>query len=188
MRLPFLDIAQHLPELSFGPNRIAKLAAEELEGLIDTARLKRFNPNWVFDTARFSEFTWLIIEEKYPLDKGPVERANPLLFMRLDADFGRIEPHQQRFSTAVENALFFTSLAPWEDWVSYPDVDWRGFRVPWVYEFNDDLFVRPLPPPSPESLSWEPDVVHDQDGEVLYEGEKPLSYPNNDSVVTISIG
>jgi hypothetical protein len=33
----------------------------------------------------------------------------------LGRDFGAIEPHQKRFATAVEAALFPLLLAPWED-------------------------------------------------------------------------
>lgn len=44
--------------------------------------------------------------------------------------------------------------------------------MPWVYEIDDDLFVRPLPPPSPDSLSWEPPAL-DDDGEEVSGTEEP---------------
>ena len=66
-------------------------------------------------------------------------------------------------------------LAPWEEWVDSPEFYWLGFRVPWAYETDDNLFDRPAPPPSPDALSWEPDVIFDHDGGVVYEGEKPTN-------------
>jgi hypothetical protein len=38
---------------------------------------------------------------------------------------------------------------------------------------SDDIFVRPLPPPSPDTLSWEPLFFHDNDGNVEFETEQP---------------
>jgi len=58
-----LDRADRLPELTFGPNRIARLSAAGLEKLVDWPRLRRVNANWTFDTGLFSNFTWLIVEE-----------------------------------------------------------------------------------------------------------------------------
>ena len=57
----------------------------------------------------------------------------PVLFTDMRQDFGRIEPHKERFPFVIEDALFFLLLAPWEDWSRMPQVDWRGFRIPWVY-------------------------------------------------------
>ena len=54
-----------------------------------------------------------------------------------------------------------------------PEVDWRGFRVPWIYTLDDDLCTFPTPPPDPERLSWEPyclQVDHDE----WVESERPL--------------
>jgi hypothetical protein len=48
-------------------------------------------------------------------------------------------------------------LAPWEGRAWAPDIEWRGFRVPWVYTLSDDIFVLPPSPPSPDTLSWRPD-------------------------------
>src|SRR5271167_6914 len=44
-------------------------------------------------------------------------------------------------------------LVPWEDWVDTPKGWWRPFEVPWVYAIDNDLFVRPSPPPSADTLS-----------------------------------
>lgn len=43
-----LDRADRLPDLTFGPNRIAKLTAAELEKLIDWLRHKRVNAGWMW--------------------------------------------------------------------------------------------------------------------------------------------
>jgi hypothetical protein len=170
-----LDQAYDLPALKFGPNRIQKFTNSELNALVDPARLERVNPNWIFDAKRFSEFSWLMVEESRPLEQRSKTRPRTLLSMIIDLneDRGRIEPHQARFPTAVEAALIALLVAPWEDWAQYAEDDWRGFRIPWVYAFSDDIFVRPSPPPSPDSLSWEPDFIHDQDGNVVFETERP---------------
>jgi len=59
------------------------------------------------------------------------------------------------------------------------EVDWRGFRVPWVYTVDDDLFVRPQPPPSPDDLNWETKVYTDRWGEPV-ELEAPVTLPFDD--------
>jgi hypothetical protein len=140
-----LDEADELPELRFGPNNIRTFTTAELEELVDLPRLKRINSNWTFDAPRFSRYRWLVVEEPYPFNREPGQRAVPWLSMPLDfnRDWGQIEPHRGRFSTAVEDALFAVLLAPWEDWVQIPDHDWCGFRVPWVFKADDDIFVRP---------------------------------------------
>jgi hypothetical protein len=60
------------------------------------------------------------------------------------------------------------------------EVDWRGFRVPWIYTLDDDLFVAPSRPPSPDSLTLEPWIVQDGWGEEI-ELERPtvLSLDSN---------
>jgi hypothetical protein len=54
------------------------------------------------------------------------------------------------------------------------EVDWRGFRVPWIHTVDDDLFVRPSPPPSADSLTLEPWIVQDNWGEDV-ELERPTA-------------
>jgi hypothetical protein len=56
------------------------------------------------------------VEEHVALDKEPEARAVPMLFMDMRQDLGRIEPHKGRFPSALEDALFFLLLAPWETW------------------------------------------------------------------------
>ncbi|MEX5571524.1 hypothetical protein Q1J52_01150 [Pseudomonas lijiangensis] len=60
------------------------------------------------------------------------------------------------------------------------EVDWRGFRVPWVYTRNDDLFVPPAPPPDADTLAWQPDIYTNEYGERV-ETERPVEFRLTDS-------
>ena len=174
-----LDLADDLPSLQFGPAALRRFSADELRTLVDASRLARVYPGASFEAERFSKFQWLVVQEVVALERPPEARAVPVLFTDMRQDFGRIEPHKGRFPLAVEDALFFLLLAPWEDWSRMPQVDWRGFRVPWVYTTDEDLFVQPQAAPSPESLSWEPRALTDAWGEVV-EVERPVVLPLED--------
>jgi hypothetical protein len=178
-----LDLAADLPSIAFGSATLGRLTADELRTLVDEARLKRLLPRQTFDAERFSEFHWLVVEETVPLDQEPEARAVPVLFMDLSQDLGRIEPQKGRFLGAVEEALFFLLLAPWESWSTMPEFDWRGFRVPWVYTVDSDLFIRLNAPPSPDTLSWE-DRIYDDGHGGSYEEEWPIKLPLEDDVAT----
>jgi hypothetical protein len=158
-----LDRADRLPQLTFGPNRIARLTTGELEKLADWPRLKRVNASWTFDTKLLSNFTWLVVEETLPIRQPPGQRAMPLLF-EPGRDYEAIEPHRGRFPPGVEDALFAMLLAPWEEWL--PTRLWRAFDVPWVYRTDNDLFVRPNAPPSADALSWDYGLGYN--GEVVF--------------------
>ena len=58
-------------------------------------------------------------------------------------------------------------------------MEWRRFGVPWVYTLNSDVFARRAPPPSPDSLSWEPAGYINNDG-IEHEYERPITYPLDD--------
>lgn len=103
--------------------------------------------------------------------------------MDISRDFGEIEPHLGRFPKAVEDALFLLLLAPWEDWSTLNEVDWRGFRIPWIYTLDDDLFVAPSRPPSPDSLTLEPWIIQDNWGEEI-ELERPTVLPLDSNAAT----
>ena len=139
--------------------------------MVDLPRLRRINATWTLAKV-FSEFTWLVIEQTYPLDQTPAERAIPLLSEPGGRDWGEIAPHRLRLlraaadASAVEDALFAMLLAPWEDWVDAPAGWWRPFEVPWVYEVDDDLFRRPPSPPSADALSW--DYMPGDNGEEVF--------------------
>jgi len=178
-----LDLAADLPPLVFGSAGVRRLTADELRALVDERRLKRHYQRQDFDAERFSEFHWLIVEETVPLEQEPEARAVPVLFMDLSQDLGRIEPHKGRFPVALEEALFFLLLAPWERWSTMAEVDWRGFRVPWVYTVDSDIFVRPNAPPSPDTLSWE-DRIYDDGYGGTYEEERPVELRLEDAATT----
>jgi hypothetical protein len=178
-----LDLAADLPSIAFGSARVGRLTVDELRTLVDQTRLKRLYPRQDFDAERFSEFHWLVVEEAVALEQEPEARAVPVLFMDLSQDLGQIEPHKGRFPGAVEEALFFLLLAPWENWSTMTEVDWRGFRVPWVYTVDSDIFVRLNTPPSPDTLSWEDRIYDDGYGET-YEEERPVELRLEDDVAT----
>lgn len=166
-----LDEAGDLPDLRFGPNRIVRLTAAELEELVDQPRLRRINPAWTFDAKRFSEFAWLVIEQIYPLEETPAERGPAGDLIKPNGWRPPVEPHRGRYPDAVEKAVFAMLLAPWEDWTGLLSRqsrrgDWRPFSVPWVYEIDDDLFVQSSPPPSPASLNWSPPEFDEEEGEL----------------------
>lgn len=167
-----LDQADEIPPRQFGPNSIRTFTAEELNDFVDPHGVTRKWADWRFDSRRFCEFTWLVVEEFVDLPGEPGARALPAFFIALDRDFGRIEPHKPLYPPAVEAALFALLTAPWEEVTVHSNIDWRPFRIPWVYTFDDDLFARIPVPPSPDSLSWETDFHHGADG-VTIEYERP---------------
>ena len=169
-----LDLADELPPLSFGSARVAQFSADDLASLFDAPRLARNFPNQPLDAKRLAQFHWLVVEDEIELDPRPEARTAPFVYMTFNRDFGEIDPHLGRFPPAVEAALFFLLLAPWEQWSTMQEVDWRGFRVPWIYTVDDDLFIRPAPPPSADSLTLEPWIVEDNWGEEI-ELERPTT-------------
>jgi len=162
-----LDLADDLPLMTFGNARVAWFSAAELDDLLDWPRLNRHFPTLTSDAKRLSEFQWLVVEEEVLVQARPEARAFPFWDMDISRDLGEIEPHRGRFPQAVEDALFFLLLAPWEDWSTLKEIDWRGFRVPWIYTLDDDLFVSPIRPPSAETLSYEPYIYQDDWGEEI---------------------
>lgn len=175
-----LDWADTLPFLAFGPASVRTFTAAELEGMVNLPQLQRSYPSWVMDSRRLASFTWLVVREEVILEGAPELRAVPVLFERIDRDFGAIEPHQRRFPPAVEAALFALLLAPWEEWVQYADIDWRAFRVPWIYTTDGDVFAHRSTFPSPDTLSWEPFIYTDRYGDEV-ESERPSYMPISDS-------
>ncbi|HCF0811973.1 TPA: hypothetical protein NH742_005984, partial [Pseudomonas aeruginosa] len=136
-------------------------------------RLERFYPGIRLDAQRLSQFHWMVVEEDVSVRGESGDRQFSWLDLPIGKDLGEIVPHRGRFPAAVERALFFLLLAPWEDWAEMTEVDWRGFQLPWVYTVDDDLCAFPHPPPPPERLSWEPysyQVDHDE----WEESERPM--------------
>ncbi|MBN9336138.1 hypothetical protein [Devosia sp.] len=168
-----LDWAERPPVVSFGDNWVGRLSAEELRSIIDAERLARafpqVRPNW----EDLAQFYWLVVRETVPLDTEPGQRTTPLVYA-MNRDLGAITAHEDRFPPAVERALFHVLLAPWEDWSEAIEVDWRGFRIPWVYSVSTDLCVRANPPPLESSLTWTTETF-DHYGDVV-DVEVPAHY------------
>jgi hypothetical protein len=175
LHLAPLDCADELPNLSFGSAKVSRFSEDELRELFDEEKVRRHSPHQAIDVARFSEFHWLVVEETVPLARGIQKRALPFLSYDMSRDFGEIEPHKGQFPKAMEDALFFLSLASWEQWSTMSEVDWRGFRVPWVHTVSKDIFVRPSEPPSPDTLSWEPHIYDNGYGGTV-EVERPVTF------------
>lgn len=168
-----LDMADELPSFQFGNARIGLFAPAELEVLFNAPRLERCYPGIRLDAQRLSQFHWMVVEEDVSVLSESGNREFSWLDFPIGKDFGEIVPHSGRFPAAVESALFLMLLVPWEDWAEMTEVDWRGFRLPWIYTLDDDLCAFPTPPPPPERLSWEPH--HQQvDGDEWGEYERPM--------------
>lgn len=167
-----LDLCDDLPSIRFGNSVVGEFNEPELAEFLDVARLARFYPTYKPPVRQLTQFRWLVVEEYVAVDPRPEARALPILFVDLSQDFGEIDPHLGRFPPAVEAAIFFLLLAPWEDWAVYPEANWRAFRIPWLHTVDDDLFVRPMAPPSPDTLSLQPDIAYDRYGDEV-EIERP---------------
>lgn len=168
-----LDMADELPTFQFGNAKMGRFTAAELEDLFDAPRLERCYPGIRLDARNLSQFHWLVVEEDVSVRSESGNRQFSWLDLPIGKDLGEVVPHRGRFPAVVERALLFLLLAPWEDWAEMPEVDWRGFRVPWIYTLEDDLCAFPLPPPAPERLSWVPDAYQGDDGEHV-DYERPL--------------
>ncbi|KQX43207.1 MULTISPECIES: hypothetical protein [unclassified Ensifer] len=155
-----LEYADHLPEVVFGTSRAGQFTSAELGEFMDAKRLRRYFPGYRLALRDYAKFRWLVVEEEVIVKAPPLQRALPFLSMDFSRDLGEINPHLGRFPQAVEVALFFLLLAPWEEWVRYQQAGWRGFRLPWIYSLDDDLFVGPTVPQSPTTLATEPEYDH----------------------------
>ncbi|HCF2456980.1 TPA: hypothetical protein NIA41_000536 [Pseudomonas aeruginosa] len=168
-----LDMADGLPTFQFGNAKMGRFTAAELEDLFDVPRLQRCYPGIRLDARRLSQFHWLVVEEDVSVRSESGNRQFSWLDLPIGKDLGEVVPHSGRFPAVVERALFFLLLAPWEDWAEMLEVDWRGFRVPWIYTLDDDLCAFPTPPPTPERLSWQPHFQQVAPDE-WEESERPL--------------
>lgn len=182
-----LDYAGDLPTMRFGNARVQRFTAAELDGLVRAHAPLRNAPKSKFDAHRFSQFSWLVVEETIALADQPGPRTLPQLFINWRTDLGRIEPHKRQFPVGVEDALFALMTLPWEMVTETREADWRPFSVPWVITLDDDLFVSPPSIPAPDTLSWGFRAVTDWEGETT-DIPEPLTTPIEDgqaAVVTL---
>lgn len=167
-----LDLADNLPRLDFGAATVRSFNVEELANALDVQRLRRHHPTAIVDLDSLAQFQGLVVEELAPVPDTPSARAEPLLAAPVELDWGEVRPHEPDWPQAVEDALFFLLLAPWEGWTEMPRTDIYGFRVPWVRTVDSDLFKRPALPPSADTLTFTFTIRLDQHGEE-YETEEP---------------
>jgi hypothetical protein len=73
-------MADDLPAVAFGPNRIRTFTSSELAQAVDLPRLERMNPHRRFDAMVLSQFIWLVVEEAYALDREPGQRTKMIDF------------------------------------------------------------------------------------------------------------
>ncbi|AXA80683.1 hypothetical protein CE206_29390 (plasmid) [Achromobacter xylosoxidans] len=167
-----LDLADDLPRLDFGAATVRSFNVEELASALDVQRLRRHHPTAIVDLDSLAQFQWLVVEELAPVPDAPSARASPWLAAPINTDWGEVRPHEPVWPQAVEDALFFLLLAPWERWTEMPRTDIYGFRIPWVHTVDSDLFTRPALPPSADTLTFISTIRRDQHGEE-YETEEP---------------
>ncbi len=180
-----LDLAAPLPPLRFGRAWVQRFSATDLAAMFDAPKLRRYYPDAVFEPERLALFQWLVVEERVRIDRRPEARAMPFLYEGFDRDTGAFDPHCGAYPEAVEAALFFLLQAPWEDWSTYLEVDWRGFRIPWIHTVDEDLFVRPSAPPNADSLTLEPWITYDHNGEEE-ELETTTTLPLDDAAAALA--
>ncbi|HEX4484624.1 MAG TPA: hypothetical protein VH088_00050 [Terriglobales bacterium] len=179
-----LDQAGDLPRLTFGPCQVRRFTEEEFARAIQLPRLRRRYPSRNFDISSYCRFDWLVVRE--PVVFGPTlaTRSSPwrTLDFRMDRDFGAIQPFARRWPEIVERAVFALLLLPWEDMVGHPEVDWRAFRIPWVYTVPGDPLDSLNVLRGTDTLTWVPDSQFDDATGELYETEKPFDLPLKDDL------
>ena len=149
-RLIPLDLADELPNVSFGPWRIQSFDAKELGNLVGLARLSRFGLSRVMDVKRLSLFRWAVLEESVPIYS---ENRWRHLFRGWD-DVGKVRHVRRQFEPAIERGLFVLSMYPWEERTEADYVTWQPFRFPWMYTVKHHIFAAPQAAPDPDTLTW----------------------------------
>lgn len=179
-----LDQADTLPPLHFGPCEVRTFSKSEFSEIIQYARLKRRFPGLDLDIGEFARFDWLVVREPVMFGTTLEKRSGFFrhLDFRLDRDFGAIQPYARKWPIIVEKAVFALLLLPWEEMVQHRDIDWRAFRIPWVYSLPSDIFEGPSYPRGPETLTWEPDFYFDSISGKEVETQRPFRLPLNDEI------
>jgi hypothetical protein len=179
-----LDQAGDLPRLTFGPCQVRRFTEEEFAKAIQLPRLRRRYPSRNFDISAYCRFDWLVVHEPIVLGPTLATRSSPwrTLDFRMDRDFGAIQPFARKWPEIVERAVFALLLLPWEEMVGHPDVDWRSFRIPWVYTVPGDPLDSLNVLRGTDTLTWVPDSRFDDFTGEEYETEKPFDLPLNDDL------
>jgi len=179
-----LDEADTLPRLRFGPCEVRTFSKTEFSEIIQYERLKRRFHSLSIDINSFARFDWLVVRE--PVTFAATLKNRSGFFRRIDfqmdRDLGAIQPYAKKWPAAVERAVFALLLLKWEDMVQHRDIDWRAFRIPWVYSVPADVLDAPPYPKGPETLTWEPDFYRDEETGEEVETERPFCLPLNDDL------
>ena len=112
-------------------------------------------PDLAFDAARLSMFQWLVVEEEVALDPRPAARAIPWLFqMMVDHDLDKLNPTRAGSRPPLKTpcSLSFSPRGKRGHWSEGQTGE--GSAPPWVYSVVEDIFVRPKPPCSADTLAW----------------------------------
>ena len=176
-----LDNGDDIPNLRFGPCELRHFSKAEFEEIIGADRLRRHYPSLKLEANRLARFHWLVVREPITFAATLGHRSSPWRFLNFNEDYGAIDPFVRKWPEIVDRAVTALVLLPTEEIVHHPDVDWRAFRIPWVYTVTGDLLASPAWPPEPDTLHWEPDIwVDPATGEE--EGERPFALPLDENI------
>ncbi|MFJ5491659.1 hypothetical protein ACIPT9_10315 [Pectobacterium carotovorum] len=182
-----LDNADRLPNIRFANAEIRAFTRSELEVLLNIEQLRRHWPrNKGFDTENLARFTWLIVKEEVPLKKD-IAKRNLSFLTEGFTDIGSIFPYRHRYPESVDKALFLLMLVPWEEWVTYPDAEWRSFNVPWVHTVDNDIFTQQQIIRGADTLTWIDTIYTTSTGETVEEYVPYRGYCDFDEQVLLKI-
>jgi hypothetical protein len=184
LHLSPLDQAGDLPSLQFGPCHVRRFSEAEFARAIQLPRLRRRFPSHKIDVSQYCRFDWLVVRERVEFGSTLASRSSPwrTLDFRMDRDFGAIKPFARNWPEVVERAVFALLLLPWEEMVGHPDIDWRPFRIPWVYTVPGDPLDSLNVLRGTDTLTWVPDFQHDDITGEEFETERPLDLPLKDDL------
>ncbi|GKW07613.1 hypothetical protein [Pectobacterium carotovorum] len=182
-----LDNADCLPRIRFANAEIREFTRSELEVLLNIEQLRRHLPcNKNTDTENLARFTWLVVKEEKPLRKDIAERNLSFLIDGF-TDIGSIFPYRHRYPESVDKVLFLLMLAPWEEWVTNPDAEWRSFNVPWVHTVDSDIFTQQQIIRGADTLTWVDAIYTTSTGEPVEEYIPHRKYCDFDEEVLLKI-
>ncbi|QKJ89262.1 hypothetical protein PMPD1_4364 (plasmid) [Paramixta manurensis] len=170
-----LDCAGCIPQIETANWSIRRFSKNELDELLNSLPLQRVPGNVSADTARLSQFLWLVVRHVEEMRADFAERYWPWNANRDHP--GAVSPYKFIHPEAVESAIFSLMLAPWEEWQHNEEYYWRPFNIPWVHTLSDDIFRQQLPIPSAATLSWVLCSYHDENvGWDEYEAPHEYAY------------